>query len=80
MPVDRWVFWAGVLALVSWFPLEFIFGPAFAPVGTGYDYTPIAVILGTILLLASAYIGGGAKAAQGPAKEAITAAPGPPAR
>jgi hypothetical protein len=75
IPVDRWVFWAGVLILVSWFPLEIFVAPALdQPVGTGVDFTPLVLVLGLIFLFASAFIGGGARAAR-----RTTNSPSPPA-
>jgi len=66
MPVDRRVFWAGVLLLVAWFPAEIFLGPMLSsPLGTSYDFSVPILIVALALLIGSAIIGGGATAASG---------------
>jgi hypothetical protein len=80
MPVDRWAFWAGVLVLVVWLPLQLFVAPALDhPIGTSYSFTSL-VILSVILLLASVYIGGGAKAQPRSAPPPAPSASGPETR
>lgn len=57
--VERWSFWAGVLVLVATLVLFTVFGQQTnPPYGTGWDFLPVGVIVGLMLLLVSVAVGG----------------------
>lgn len=57
--VGRGTFWAGVLVLVATIALSAVFGQqSNPPYGTGWDFLPLGVIVGLMLLLASVAVGG----------------------
>lgn len=56
--VERWSFWAGVLLLVATVALFTVFGQQTnPPYGTGWDFLPLGVIVGLMLLLVSVGLG-----------------------